>query len=375
MLKIFGRTQLLSAHEKSRSNNFTLLRLILAWLVLFGHAFPITGNGLDPISKLMSPHTWIGEVAVSGFFAISGYLVAASITNRSISDFCASRLLRIYPAIFVYSIIAVLIIGPLGADVSLEKYFDSNPWITLWNATLWEWPYNLPFVFVHHPLAEATNGSGWTLPGEIRCYLMVLALGFFGVFENRLRANIALLAILFMIYENYTGIPMFGGNARFASPLTFFIVGCLFWVNRKFIALNWSMAIVLAALTFVSAGIGYHKAIYTLSLVYIIFMVAYMAPAIDLDKFGDISYGVYIYAWPVQQLVWSQGQSAYMNTALSTIIVVVIAYASWRLVEKPALRLKRFFSWRPKLADRSASDLDKAMSEAIPESSMKRKVQ
>src|SRR5262245_20221285 len=89
---------MLSEFEGTRENNFTLLRLLFAAAVLVGHAYPITGNGFDPLSAHLLPYTWVGGIAVSGFFVISGYLVTASFENRGIVYFMLSRLLRLYPA-------------------------------------------------------------------------------------------------------------------------------------------------------------------------------------------------------------------------------------------------------------------------------------
>lgn len=334
----------LSDFEKSRNNNFTLLRLIFAWAVLAGHSFPITAQGSDPISMLLLPYTWIGEIAVSGFFAISGYLVTASFMQRSIPAFIASRAFRLYPAVIVYSLIAILVIGPLNSKASLETYFQANPWINLHNATLWRWTYNLPYVFTDNPLAGSTNGATWTLPAELRCYLLVLIAGFFGVFDSRIRANIFLLIMLVLVYTNYAAIPLFGASANFSSPLSFFLVGALIWINRQLLPLSWIVAVAATIAIPVSIKSGIYHYVYPPCLSYIIFMLVYRTPYLDIDRFGDISYGVYIYSWPIQQIVWQPEQNAYVNVLLATAVVFPLAYASWRLVEKPALNIRKIIS-------------------------------
>lgn len=334
---------MLSDFEKSRSNNFTLMRFIFAWAVLIGHSFPITGNGSDPISKLLLPYTWIGGIAVSGFFAISGYLVTASFMQRTMPTFIASRLLRLYPAVIVYSLIAILLIGPLNIDVSVNQYFRANPWNNMLNAMLWEWTYNLPYVFPDNPFPGSTNGSTWTLPAEIRCYVLVFFLGFFGVFDSRIRANAFLFMLFILVEVSYVSIPLFGNSSRFASPLLFFLLGSLFWVNRSSLPLSWLLVVAATIALFFSnkSGFFYHY-LYPVALTYIVFMFVYRTPHFDMDRFGDISYGVYIYAWPIQQMVWSQGQSAYLNILISTFIVFPLAYLSWRFIEKPALNIRQF---------------------------------
>ena len=99
--------------DGQRDNNFTLVRTLFALTVLFGHSYHISGNGYDPISKLIVPYPWLGDIAVGGFFAISGFLVTASFASRGATQYALSRFVRIYPAIIVYCIVAILIIGPL----------------------------------------------------------------------------------------------------------------------------------------------------------------------------------------------------------------------------------------------------------------------
>lgn len=336
--------QFLGRYEKSRDNNFTILRLALAWMVLFGHSFPLTGTGFDPISTFIMPYTWIGGIAVGGFFAVSGYLVSASITQRSIPDFIASRALRLYPAVIVYSLVAILVIGPLSINVPLSQYFAADPWVNMKNAMLWEWLYNLPYAFSNNPIPGSTNGASWTLPVELRCYLLVLFFGFFGVFDRKLRANLALIGLLVLMRTSFVDVPVFGSNDRFEHPLSFFVVGCLFWVNRSIIPLNWVLALASVVVAVLATKTNYYLYGYVFSVTYVIFMIVYRLPHFDMDKYGDFSYGMYIYAWPIQQMVWFQGQNAYMNTLLATLVILPVSYLSWKFVEKPALNLRKYLS-------------------------------
>lgn len=341
MTAISDTLRTLAHHETKRVNNFTLLRLIFAFAVLIGHSYPIAGQGSDPLSRLLLPYTWIGDIAVCGFFAISGFLVTGSIVKRGYLSFTVSRALRLYPAIIAYSLIAVFVIGPLGAKVPPAEYFQAPPWYNFLNIPLWQWNYNLPFVFPDNPLPGATNGSTWTLPAELRCYVLIFFLGFFGVFDSRGRANALLLSLLVLIEIDYSTIPMFGASKNFASPLTFFIVGALFWVNRRFVPMIWPLAAVAAMAPIAAIEAGVYHYVFPPCVVYLIFMFVYRLPTIDVDRFGDISYGLYIYAWPIQQLVWRPGQSAPMNILLATLVLLPLAYFSWRCVEEPALRLRK----------------------------------
>lgn len=335
----------LNLYTNSKNNNFDIVRLIFAFLVLFGHSFPISGKGSDPISALLFPHTWIGSIAVHGFFGISGFLVTASFLKRGAIVYFFSRALRIYPAVFIYCLVAILIIGPLDTDLSLFDYFKSKPWHYLYNSLLLEWQINLPNVFIGNPFSGATNGSGWTLPVEIRCYLIVFIFGFFGVFDSKIRANIALLFIFFLIFSNPTQIPliMFNGELNNINSFMFFSVGAFYWLNKSYIPLSWFAIPIMLIILITAYHLDLIHFISPFCFFYFLLLIIYKLPPFSLKSFGDISFGVYLYAWPIQQIVWRPGQSAYINALYATLLVVPIAYFSWILIEKPALNLRRYF--------------------------------
>lgn len=332
---------MLSDYQNCQKNNFTILRFVLAIAVLIGHSFPITGNGSDPLSQIMLPHEWIGSLAVNVFFCISGYLVTASLSKRGPINFLIARFIRLYPAVIVYSLITIFFIGPLGTDLSLPIYFQSTPWNYLNNITLWEWTYNLPHVFQTNPLAGSTNGSTWTLPVELRCYLTIFVLGFFGIFDSRLRANVALSGLLILVFFKYPAVPLFDGHLNFSTPLTYFLLGSLAWINRMNIPIDWRYTLFAFFTIFFTCHIGYSHYVLPFLITYIFLSAVYLTPFLNVDSYGDISYGIYIYAWPIQQLVWTPGQSGYTNAFISSIIVIPIAFLSWRYVEKPALAIRK----------------------------------
>jgi peptidoglycan/LPS O-acetylase OafA/YrhL len=228
--------------------------------------------------------------------------------------------------------------------VPLSAYFAANPWNNLLNAPLWKWQYNLPYAFSGNTFSGSTNGSAWTLPVELRCYILVFVLGYFQVLESRARANIALGAILFAVYWN-DAAQFIGCEDRAASPLAFFLLGALARINQRFIPLNCLLAGAAVIAPFVTIGSAWHLQIMQVSLTYIIFFLVYRAPYFELEKLGDLSYGIYIYSWPIQQMVWRQGQSGFVNAALALPIVLFAAYLSWRFVEAPALGLRARLSY------------------------------
>lgn len=177
---------------------------------------------------------------------------------------------------------------------------------------------------------------------ELRCYIAVFIFGLLGFFNSREVVNISLIAVLFLIKVDYSMLPLFGANIEFEKPLLFFLVGSFFWANRNYIYLSWPVCLLLVGSVYWFAGTAWFNYVFIPTVVYVALMIAYRLPHIDMDKFGDISYGVYIYAWPIQQLVWEPGQGAYTNALYSTLIVIPLAYLSWRFVEKPSLKLRRY---------------------------------
>jgi peptidoglycan/LPS O-acetylase OafA/YrhL len=339
---IFFKDTMLEHEEKSKRNNFTLLRMILATSVLFGHSFPIVGKGSDPISvALLQPTEWIGSMAVNGFFFISGFLVVGSFVRRGAFNYILSRALRLYPAVLVYSVITILVIGPIFSSVSLNEYFLARPWFNFINAGLWQWSHNLPFVFQHNPIPGATNGSAWTLPAELRSYILICCIGFFGALDTKIRANFSLIGLLLVCRFFYSDLPLFGGYASFQTPLIYFLTGSIFLINRNIIPMNHYVNVFFCLLTVISIKFGFLYFMLPIFMGYILLNFVYRVPYINVDRVGDLSYGIYIYAWPVQQLIWYPGQGPYENFFISLFFVSFLAYLSWHFVEKPALDCRK----------------------------------
>jgi peptidoglycan/LPS O-acetylase OafA/YrhL len=342
---LFPTYRLLSSFDGQRANNFTAIRLLFAYAVLFGHSYPISGNGMDPISALMT-QMWIGEAAVLGFFSISGFLICASFLSRSIPEFVSARLLRLYPGFIVCLVVTALVLGPIDNTMTLVEYYSSPDvyrYIFI-NAPIWDLYWNIPNHAPNNPFPGSTNGATWTLPAELLCYFSILVVGFFGALDTRFRANVGIIALAIVGWFAYDSLPVFGAYERFDRPAGAFLVGVAFWINRRQIPLHWSGVILAVAVIYLTNGTPAWWPGYMIASAYLIFYAAYMLPHLDLDRFGDISYGVYIYAWPIQQLVWWDGQSGAMNALCATPIVFGLAIASWFLVERPALSLRKPFS-------------------------------
>ncbi|ELB2793008.1 acyltransferase family protein [Aeromonas hydrophila] len=336
----------------TRDNNFTLLRLLAALSVLFGHSYALSigVNGLeDPVSNILIKY-WgesLPSLAVDLFFVTSGFLVTASYCQRdNLKVFVESRMLRIFPALIVAVILCVFVVGPISTTTSLFDYFSSpSTWsylrhnIILLNGI----QFDLPSVFMSNPYPMSVNGSLWTLPIELWMYIFVAFLGFSRVLMTRATYNLTLLvSILTYIY---------GGNEflifhdlRTAQLGLLFFFGGFFYINREAIPFS---PIVLVGLGFITYLAKDSSSVLLFKGVFFSYLVLILAlhPKLRLpsiDKHGDISYGLYIYAFPIQQLIalFITGITPLYMFILSSVITFSLAIISWRLIEKPALSLK-----------------------------------
>lgn len=337
--------------DGSRKNNFTLLRLILAWLVLYGHAFAIQSNPAvrDPMGQVFQGSTWIGDVAVNAFFLISGFLIAASLERRTLGEYFVARMLRIYPALVCSVFLLVFAVGPAVTVVPLQEYFSrAETYDYLRNALLTEdLHWTLPGVFDANR-RPAVNGSMWTLPVEIRCYMVAAVFSVLGGLVTRKVANSFLVALFAFGVWFYPELAVFGNHPEWARPCLYFMLGMAVFVNRTDIVLDHRIAVGAFIIGCASFGTAWFPYAFPPCVAYLIFYLAYKAPYVRTDEMcGDMSYGIYIYAWPIQQSVAyvAPDSSVVFNILVSTVVVLVIAQLSWRFIERPSIFLgKRMWS-------------------------------
>lgn len=335
------------------SNNFDLLRLIAATAVLFSHAFPLTqgSNANEPMMRLSGGQSTLGYLAVCIFFVMSGYLITASfLSSRSLASYSTKRLLRIYPALIVMTLFTVLVLGPSVTALSLDSYLkDGRAYAYLLNmAAILPAPVGLPGVFAGNHFANAVNGSLWTLKFEIFCYVAVGILGVAFFLRTWIVAILWVGSFVIALVLN-TQFPSPEGIWFYLSHFTaffqFFGAGMLYSLLRERIPLD--NRYLVASLTACVAGLltNYFLEIFAIFGSYAILRLALARPvAVShlIAKRGDVSYGIYIYAFPVQQAVahFLPGLLWYENAAVAFPVVLALSFLSWTLIERPALTLK-----------------------------------
>ena len=350
---------LVPAHaEGLRRNNFDAIRLAMALLVVWSHAFAIWRGSeeSEPLSRLMGGTYNSGNVAVLGFFAISGFLITLSyLRTPSWRDFLQKRVARIYPGYLV----AVLLCSLLIVPVFSTRGFGEVTWAEAAGlaSNLLLRNYILPSdAFDGGPV----NGSLWSIPFEFWCYLGVLALGLAGMLRRQWTFLLLALAVMAVrVWLDLTlrrpgggtlgwiiGFPYFWFNVL--PP--FLLGGAVFVLRRSIPRSAWLLAgLVLTTLACANAPIAdplrtaLTRVVFPPTLVYALFYVAFSRRlhAPNAARYGDFSYGSYLYAFPIEQmLAWTLrdriGFPAYI--ALAMVLTIVAGAASWFLVERWFLR-------------------------------------
>ncbi|APW37492.1 hypothetical protein RD110_10065 [Rhodoferax koreense] len=336
---------------KGFTTGFDYLRFGLSLAVLIWHSYLFT-FGLSEALELAT--NWSGRITywiLPMFFALSGFLITSSLSRTpSIKKFLWLRFIRIYPALTVEVILSALILGLLATSFSIRQYF-SDPAFYRYLLNILGWiHYELPGVFLENPLPNLVNTSLWTVPFELECYIALTLLALFGLrkWPGWFLVTFTLLCLIKTVVAIY--IPITAGssaNVNGRHLVLFFIAGVLININREKIPFSGALAILSTLL-----GALF---LYNYQFIYLApFPVAYLTIWLGLQRpkripyvmDGDYSYGIYLYAAPIQQAVWHFtvfGKTYVGNVILSIILTSIFAVFSWHAIEKPMLRFKKMF--------------------------------
>lgn len=336
----------ISSRVGTRENNFNAIRLLAALAVIVSHAFPLSSGQEDPFTLVTRGQMSLGALSVDVFFVISGFLITQSyLRSRNGWTFARSRALRIFPALIVATTICAFVIGPLATRLPLPSYLSNGETynffltIALHDSSL----RYLPGVFDHNIYANVVNGSVWTLEAEVLCYA---ATGLLGI-VRLLRAEVAGgLLILALAQPFLHELPLDYPWLTYLEFFRYFAAGMVLFLLAERLPLRGDAALVAAGLLLLSAISG--RGLNSLGVVLGSYCVIWLAFSERVRspswcRYTDISYGVYIYAFPLQQtLVYFAGgaMNPLVNLVLALPPTIAAAYASWHLVEKRALRLK-----------------------------------
>lgn len=317
-------------------HGFDYLRILLAWCVLFFHSFPLTGLRGAPFAQL-------GELTVPSFFALAGFLIAGSLErSRTVAGFFTLRAVRLGPALAFEIMLSALILGPLLTTAALGDYF-SAPEFRAYFLNLIGWPhYDLPGVFADHPMRQV-NGQLWTLPWDLFCYAGVALLAVIGLIR-RPKLVLALLIAVVAARTAMAFVPatrgMWSAGAKLAVA---FSAGLTLYLFRDRVPRSLPLMLGCFVLVWLTSARMPTANFAMLPLAYATIWLGQLdPPATWIAGKADYSYGVYLFAFPLQQGVQTVPmlQVWYLNVAVATLLALGFAAISWHLVERPALRRK-----------------------------------
>ena len=334
------RSRTLEERLDLRANSLNAIRLALAALVIVSHTFPISGHGPDP--------QWggigLGTVAVGGFFAISGYLITGSRLKSGLADYAWRRFLRIFPGFWMCLLFTAFVAARIGGWARsgwsagnalgyVLTYADTSNPVTLDPRTLSGAPF------------ESWNGSLWTLRYELACYAAVgVTLCFMILWRRTLVAAGFFIATAVSLTVHVAGLQS-GILFETTLLLPYFLAGVLLLRFADRVPLvRWGAAVCVVALV-VAGMLGQAEALAPLPLAYLLLWAGAASPG-AIRKIGsrnDLSYGMYLYAFPAQQLLVVAGLtrlSPALFASASVLATLPLAAASWFAIERPAMRAR-----------------------------------
>ena len=347
-----------------RQNNIDFVRIVLALLVILSHSYALAlhSEQTEPFNLLSIGQATGGRIAVDLFFILSGFLIAASYERSSSAlSYLRKRVARIYPAFILLTLLTVAVILPLahgrvaGATLS-EKAFN------VIGNTLVLRSIGADGAFPYNPAQWEVNGSLWSIAFEFWCYIGVMLLGLAGLLRSKkflLTAFIGsiVISMLFAHFKwNISGAILgriFGYPPFWARLLPMYLAGVVFYRFRQQIPLSPKLVVLAVAAMVVAfrAPLGY-AALFPIAGTYLVMCFSF-APSIRLHgaaRYGDFSYGTYLYGFPIQQLIlqaFARPVSPLLLFACAAPVTVLIAAMSWYTVEKRFLQAAHKKSAKP----------------------------
>jgi peptidoglycan/LPS O-acetylase OafA/YrhL len=337
-----------------RNNNFNFLRLVFAILVLLSHSPELVdGNRSREILTKVFGTISFGELAVEGFFLLSGYMIIKSwLQKPDLKAFGKKRIARIYPGFIVATLFSIFLFGLLGAN-NMSSYLHSINYLRclFFAITLMGPPTPDTFNGTPYPIV---NGAMWTLSYEFRCYMLVAILGVYGINGCR---KIWLFILAFMItvvfacsffdinkYNFFGSFYIFGVPSEIIQLFSCFATGACFYLYHDKVKYKFPWAVTSF---FMLICCLFYSKITNISFCilggYCIFYFSFCNINIlkIFQKFPDISYGLYLYGWPIQKLLlWNfPSLSPWTLFLLAWVVSSIFGFMSWKLVESPALQL------------------------------------
>ncbi|WP_095055805.1 acyltransferase [Pseudomonas sp. Irchel s3b2] len=358
----------LSAILKRENNNLDVFRILAAIMVIYGHAYALLpNNGQSDFIGRMLEYDYSGSLAVKIFFFLSGLVVTNSLISKGNAyEFVISRLFRIWPALITTIIICTVIIGPILSTKTIEEYFSdpSTASYITGNISL-HTNYALPGVFEFNKYPNTVNGSLWTIPYEVYAYVTLLSLFMIGISRSHALAIFTFVIIAAAPILKFDFIyNVFPTNHETLMLGPCFAYGSIMAILKENININISTAIGSWTLFFILKGSKIEMyALYSAIFITIIYLSS-TAALLKIKPNHDISYGVYLWGFPVQQIlsIYISEYGILANQIIAIIISCILGYISWILIEKKCIKIgsllfKKTSNINFKLINRQTTDI------------------
>lgn len=352
-----------SDHLSTRVNNFDFIRFCAALAVIYSHAYKLARGHEDPLMVVTGHLLSIGDVAVAVFFVISGMLIAQSFDrSATIGNFVEARFLRIYPALIATVVATVFILGPLMTSQPLSLYFgDATIFQYLNSITALKIQYFLPGVFEKNLFPGTVNGSLWTLPIELACYAAIATI--FSVANKRYFQSMVMGIVVLVVF----------GRILVHVNTFYFGLGAVIYLLRNHILINKFLALLSLIIAVAMIATPINPILFYLvigvAIAYLTLYFGFIGKSYfrNFAKHGDFSYGLYIWAFPIQQIVALKFSSISIlsHFFICAVATLALAIPSWYFIEKPSLKLKGLIDYSHNFfyafTDRLTKSIDKTI--------------
>lgn len=328
--------------SENRNNCFDVVRHFAALLVLFSHHYALSGV---PEPVLASWETY-GFVAVVIFFSISGYFMPASFNSSGgFTDFIVKRCRRIFPGLIVCAFLMTYLVGTIFGSTPANRFIFDVETVKTFVLTFSFIGRNVPGVFDSFIVKHAVNGSLWTLPVEFLCYLIF---GMALTFLNSVKTILALFLVC--VIAKIVMIATGANYSFYAVPMSYlaifgiaFTAGALLSLTKKsWWDIRFPMVIISVGFLWILQGRPEMPVIGTLSITIITIVLGASFKDRFINGHFDFSYGIYIYAFPIQQIIINLvTRRFWLSMAIAAVLTVIAGYLSYRYVEKPFLKNKK----------------------------------
>lgn len=319
------------------TNNFDFLRFFAAASIITSHCYALS-LGYSNVF-LFDWHLLLGQFGLATLLVISGYLITQSWEKKPrVRQFFWKRILRIVPGLLISVLLIMLIIGPLNTTLPITEYFSRFTAFSTWTAVPFYNNGGVIGIFENNPVTYV-NAPLWTIPLEFGLYSFIALLGVIGILKKRY-IMLPFILVTALAWFSYYDSPVLN-KIRFAI---YFFIGSFLYLNKDKIKYRWWLAILLMLPLLLTIGTKYMFIFAFIAIPYTVIMIAHanIPHLCKFGKWGDPSYGMYIYAYPIQQTILNFWPEIPIEQfiVLSLGCAVPVAYLSWHLIEKRALSLK-----------------------------------